>query len=273
MDILQSILYGIVSGLAEFLPISSTGHQGMLKVFFGVEAMPLLDIFVHSGLLLAVIISSATYIERLKRQLRITGNKKRPINADRILGYEIRLIRSAMIPMLLAMVVFSIIGGGNFGLLGLAVLFAINGVIIYFPEHLPQGNKDAMLMSKADGILIGVFGALSVFPGISRIGASSSYAVARGADKTKVVNWMLALSIPALLLSIVLDIVALFVYGVGSFSVSILFGYILSAAFAFGAGIFGISIIRMITARSSFSSLGYYSWGAALLAFILYLSA
>lgn len=275
MQVLESIIYGIISGLTEFLPISSTGHQSLLKMFFGAQSVPLLDFVVHIGLLLAVFISCGTYIEKLKRQIRAaaSGKGRHPRVMDRTADFESRLIRSAMIPMLLSMIIFSVIRKDDFGLLGLAFFFTINGVIVYIPEHLPHGNKDAIQMSRMDSILMGVFGALSVFPGFSRVGISASYAFGRGADKSKAINWIIVLSIPALLFSILLDFIAMFSSGVGVISFSIIIGYLLAALFAFCAGIFGISLVRFFTARAGFSSMGYYSWGAALLAFILYLTA
>lgn len=275
MQILESIFYGIISGLTEFLPISSTGHQGLLKTFFGVQNAPLLDLFVHIGLLLAVFVSCGTYIERLKRQLHIQSSTRsgRARTMDRSAVYDNQLIRIALVPMILSMILFSLLAKPGVSLIWLAVFFTINGIIVYVPEHLPHGNKDASQMSKLDSIMIGIFGALSVFPGVSRIGASASYAIGRGGDKTKVINWVLVLSLPALLFSILLDLISMFTVGIGSFSFTIVLGYLFAAGFAFATGIFGISLVRFFTAKLGFSSLGFYSWGAALLSLILYLTA
>ena len=69
MNILESILYGIISGFTEFLPISSVGHQRLLRIFYGVESPePLRDIFVHLACLTVVFLSCGTYIEKLRRE-------------------------------------------------------------------------------------------------------------------------------------------------------------------------------------------------------------
>lgn len=275
MKILESIFYGIISGLTEFLPISSTGHQGLLKIFFGVQAAPLLDLFVHVGLLLAVVTTSGTYIQRLKRQLRTETAARAGQNRikDRAAAYDNQLIRIASVTMILVMILFSVTLQNGISLIWMAVFFAVNGVIVYVPEHLPHGNKDASQMSKLDSIMIGIFGALSFFPGVSRIGASASCAIGRGADKSKVINWILVLSIPALLFSMLLDLISMFTTGLGAISFTIVLGYFFAAGFAFVAGIIGISLVRYFIVRLGFSSLGFYCWGAALLSLILYLTA
>ena len=188
MNLAESIIYGVVSGLSEFLPISSLGHQRMMKNIFGVSSPePLRDIFVHIAFLLAIIFTCGTYIEKIRREIRLTGREQSRMNRyrDRRIFHDVRFLRNALTPMLIGMVIFALMEKGSTGLKGISLMFLLNGVLIYVPEHLPQGNKDSKRLSAFDGFIIGLVSAFSVFPGISRIGASVSTAISRGAEKTK----------------------------------------------------------------------------------------
>lgn len=276
MNILQSIVYGFVSGLSAFLPISSRGHQELLKAFFGVSSPePLRDLMIHIALLCAVWISCGTYIEKLRRELRSVsaGRGRRDRHRDRRTFYDMRFLKNAAFPMLAVMLIFRMLVKSGSSLAGIAFFFLLNGILIFIPEYLPHGNKDTKTMSALDAFLTGLVGGLSVLPGISGVGASVSCAVARGADKTKAYGWILVLSIPAILLWILFDIVSFFVTGIGVLSFLSVLGYILSAIFAFISAMAGIYLMRFIAVRSGFSAFAFYSWGAALLSFLLYLTA
>ena len=126
-------------------------------------------------------------------------------------------------------------------------------------------------MSAFDGFLTGVCAGLSAFPGISRVGASLSYCVVRGADKEKGLQWVYILSIPALVMLMILDMIQMVSGGMGITSFAYFGSCFLTAVGAFGAACMGIFLMRFIAFRAGFSAFGYYCWGAALLSFILYL--
>jgi len=266
MGFIQSIVYGFLSGLTSFLPVSSKGHQALLKELFGVsEGTPVLELLVHIAVAAAVVYNCRAYLRRLL--VSRTATKTRALRNDH------RLIVSSAFSMLFAMLILFFIST-SWGSLAYVALFSlINGIILFTSVHLPQGNKESRHMSMFDSMFIGLFGALSFLPGISRVGASLSCAVWRGADKQKAVNWVLVLSIPAMLMLLLFDLITMISGGIGVLSFSILFGYLLASAVAFAGASFGIYILRYFVMHATLSSFAYYSWGVALLSFILYLSA
>lgn len=272
MSLLQSVFYGLISGFSEFLPVSSQAHQAILLRLFGLEARePLRDLLVHMAVLLALFTGCRAMISRIQREKSLMTRGRRGRRNISASTYELRLLRSATLPLLLVLLIYISTRSLESSMTTLALFLTINGVLLIVPEHCRQANKDARAMTGFDGILIGIFGGLSAFSGISRIGAISSYGLLRGADKQRVINWALFLSIPALILMCVIDLIFAFVAGVGPISFVIICGYVLSAAAAYLGAYLSIIFVRFLAVHSGFSGFAYYCWGTALFAMILYL--
>ena len=272
MNFLENIIYGLISGICEFLPISSTGHQALLKHIFGASSPePIRELLIHFAMLAAVYLSSATYLERIKRERKIRTSRKRGIQTDRTISQELRLIRMAAIPVLIGVILSAFTSklGNNIG--WLALFFVFNGIVLYVPEHLAHANKTAGQLRPIDSLLIGFMGAFSFLPGFSRIGGSLSCAIGRGADQSKAYNWLLVVSIPAIILLIVIDIITIFTAGFGTITFLSVLGYLGAAIVTFGSAFAVIHFMRKILVQTSTVFFAFYSWGAAFLSFFLYL--
>ncbi len=272
MTLLQNIIYGFISGITEFLPVSSHAHQSLLNRIFGADAaVPIKGLLMRIAVLLALLTACRSMISRLRKEKAMAKRSRRGHTYALKGLYDIRLIRTATLPLLAGLLFLFVTGEMSENLLILTLILIINGIIILLPEHMRQANKDARAMTGLDGILIGTAGALSAVPGISRIGAVLSAATMRGADRNHAMNWALILSIPAVLLMIIVDITKIVAYGFSIASFSIFIGYSICAVFAFIGARLGIVIIRYLTSRTGFAWFAYYSWGMALFTFILYL--
>lgn len=272
MSWFESIIYGLVSGISDFLPISSRAHQSLLLLLFGETTRDYFrDLVVHIALLLSVFTACRNTIDQLKReQILRQRNRKTRSGAGSFL--EMRLIKNATLPMILGLLVVSYISSTGISLIWVSVLLVLNGLILYTPERMLQGNKDERAMSGLDSLLLGSAGALSALPGISRTGTMLSVLSSRGAEQQKALNWVLLLSIPALGTWIGLDIINLFSASAGVPFWPNLGGYILSGISAYIGGYVGVSVMRILKHRTGYSGFAYYSWGAALFTFILYLT-
>lgn len=262
MNWLQSIIYGFVSGLTEFIPVSSRGHQAILLELFGQSSSnPILDILVHSAVLIAI------YFSQKSIRSSVTSSR----TAHSITGpLDRRFVKSAVIPMLVGILLLTYLTKANRSLLFVSVVTFINGLILFVPGRMLRGNKDARSMSTLDGILVGLLATLSAFPGISRVGAVVSCACARGAHRHSALNWALSLSFPAICMWLLIDVFHLFTTFQPVDFLSVVY-YLLAAVSAYAGTYLGIRFVRIVTARVGFSAFAYYSWGAALFAFILYL--
>ena len=274
MEWFESILYGFASGLTEFLPVSSQAHQALLLKLFGGSSGPLLELLLHAGMLLGLYSCLRQQLQRIAREDRLARvpARRRKRQPDMQCVLDLRLVKTAFWPVLLSFAAYFALSAWRTDLSKTALLLALNGLILYVPMHSPTGNKDSRSMSQLDGVLLGLAGALGILPGVSRVGAVVSTAMLRGADKENAVNWALLLSIAGLVCAVGFDLYDLFLLGAGTLSFPVLIQYILAAAAAFGGAVIGVRSLQFLAVRAGFSSLAYYSWGAALFSFILYLT-
>ncbi len=274
MSWLESIIYGFVSGLAEFLPLSDQAHQALLLRLFGMPARePLRDLLVHLAALAAVVVGCWSVLQRLRREQGLSQRMHRSQHQQLRGVYELRLLKTASVPMALGLLLYAATRAWERNYLLLALFSILGGIFLYIPERLPQGNKDAKVMSALDAIFIGCGAAFSSLTGVSRTGTAFSVATARGAERQHAVNWVLLLSIPALAVLSLLDILGLFSASADTLTFTAFLTYIASAAGAFIGGYIGILTFKSITARSGISVFAYYCWGFALFTVVLYLIA
>lgn len=274
MNWFESVIFGFVSGLTEFLPVSSQAHEALLLKLFGISASPLLRLLIHAAVWEALYLNLSQQIRQMlqDRNLARIPPRRRSRQPDPQRLFDLRLLQTALVPLLLGFAAYSFLNGWQQDLSKVAVFLLINGFLLYIPRHLRTGNKDSRSMTGLDGILLGFCGALSVFPGVSRVGAVSSAALGRGADKEHALRWSLHLNLIGLLVLIGFDAYDLFLNGVGTVAASMIPGYLLAIAAAFGGAFLGIHVMRFLAVRTGFSGFAYYSWGAALFAFLLYLT-
>ena len=272
MSLLKDILYGFISGFAEFLPVSSLGHQALLRDLFGWgSGQPIRDLLVHIALIIALLTNCGPSFARANRERRLVSRGRR-INAEITKdGFDLRLIKTAAVPLVIGSLFCFYTLNRHYSLAWVSVFFFLNGVIMIIPDHVRSANKDARKMTGLEGIILGISGALSVFPGISRTGAMCAFASVRGASKHHTINWIFLLSLPALIVLCGFDFISIFTAAGNGTSFLALLGYIISASAAYCGGSLSIALIRFLTYRTGYDGFAYYSWGAALFSMILYL--
>ena len=267
MNWLQTIIFGIISGISEFLPISAHAHRKILLWLFGVDGIdPLRDLIVHIAVAAALILAMKSMSEIIFRPPNGSRGYNRMARGNR----DARLIRTATSPMLLVFLVLSYITR-SIPVPLMSLFLLINGVILYLPDRMLHGNKDARYMTRAEGIMLGLAGAATALTGISGLALILFVAAARGAHRTHGVNWGLQLCLPILILQILIDIFTIFI-NLSSITLSAGFlGYLFIALFAFVGAYLAVKLVRILSARTGFLAFSYYSWGLALFTFILYL--
>ena len=270
MNWLQSLIYGVISGLTEYLPVSSLAHQRILHSLFGVsQSDPICDLLVHLAVLFAVFTTCKDLLHQFRGGSVQVHNRRSQQRVQN--SYSMRLVKTAFFPMIITMIILAYIRKGDVSLISVAIFSIINGILIYLPNRMLQGNKDASGMSVADSWIVGLAGSLSVLGGVSRIGATVSVATMRGADRNKALSWALILSVPALVVLCGLDFFNIVFYSGVINVLGNLLGYILAIIGSYFGAVASIMLVRYITSHTSHIWFAYYSWGVGLFSFILYL--
>lgn len=272
----QSILLGFLSGLAEILPVSGEAHRLIaLKLFGSGSTMsPLVELFLHMGTLAGLYYCCHNHILRLMRAQRLAKipkrRRKRPLDTRSMMDFS--LLKTTLIPTVIAFFFYEHTSKIASNLVLVSVFLFINGIILYIPQYLPGSNKDSRSMSRVEGLLIGLGGAISTIPGISCVGAGVSIATVCGAEKNYALNISLLMTIPVTIGLIAMDILAILGAKV-ALSFGLIFSCLLCGIAAFAGVFFGIRAMRTALANISMSIFGLYCWSAALFTFILYLTA
>ena len=274
MNWLQCMIFGLFSGLSDVTPVSSQAHKAILLKLFGQNGEdPLLRLVIHVAILAALYYCCSSHIQRIVRQLRLSRipkkRRKRPLDTRTIM--EFRLLRMMVIPVLLSLLMYNKTSVWSTNLSMTTVFLLINGVILFLPSLIATGNKDARSMSAFEGLMIGLGGGLSVLPGVSAVGAANAVASACGAERVFALNMTYLMHMVLTVGLIAFDVAAVFAAGAVSLTFSTLFIYVMAAAAAFCGAYIGIRVMRMIAVNIGFGIFAFYSFGAAVLSFVLFL--
>lgn len=272
---LQSILYGLLSGLTDVLPVSAQAHRLLILKLFGESGeSPLLRLMIHIAIFAALYYSNQNKIIRYLRARKLAmipkRRRQRPLDTRTLMDF--RMLKTAIVPVVIAFFFYQKAEGLGSNMLIVALFLAINGIILYVPQFLPGSNKDSRSMTPIEALLLGLGGAVSILPGISSVGTVTSIGMVCGADRSFSLNTALLLGMPITISLIVFDIIAIAVNGVGLLSFGLFLCYILAAAAAVGGVLLAVKIMRALAKSSGFAIFGLYSWTAALLSVILYLT-
>lgn len=274
MSWLLAVLYGLISGLTEFLPVSSGAHQGILLRIFGGEDMgSILNVFTHAGCLAGLLFCCRQEFAGMRRATsrsnrRGSGRLTRGESQNFLTA---RMLRTALLPLILGALLAYRVSGVGRRLNLLALLLALHGGMMFLPLFFPRGNKDSRSVSRFDGVLLGAGAGLGMIPGFSGVGAVVSLAALRGSGTQFSLHVALLLSVPSLLLRLGQDALRLLTGGVSGFGAAVLAQGMLCFAAAAAGSLCAIPVMRFLSVKTGFSGFAYYCWGAAMFAFVLFM--
>ena len=272
MTYLSAVFLGLIQGIAEFLPISSSGHLAILQMFLRIgdlEDHLLFDVLLHLGTLAAVftvfheqigaLLDEFLILLRLKRTPR---GYKPDVRSRRNIGFLI----IASLPLILAALFHDAVEDltGNPFFIGFALI--LTGVFLFAADRLSHGNKDAKSATVSDAIVVGLAQAVAAVPGLSRSGATISAGLLRGFDREYAVEFSFLLSIPAVLGANVLSLIKAVQAGI-DWSLAPM--YLAGVLSAYVFGLLALRLLQTLMNRGKFGAFSFYCWGAGLLTLIL----
>lgn len=269
MNILESLVYGFVAGISEIMPISSQAHRYIVANLFGAEQYdPILNALVSVAVLIAVFSGVSGVLEQLRRSSRSRIHTRGRYSQNSGL---VRFFKNAMLPMLIVYLVLHYWSNGSISYLTIALCLLLNGIVLFIPGRMIQGNKTAAHMSLLDSLLMGISGALSALAGFSGTGMMTSVLVIRGTERQRAFQWALVLLLPLIAASIFTDLLTLFTLGGALVLATNFFGYIFAVLGGYLGGYAGVFLMKTMINRSDFTGFAYYCWGASIFSFLLYL--
>ena len=276
MNLIQAVILGLVQGVAEFLPISSSGHLKIAEKLMGLSDIGtnyiFFDVMLHFATLIAVILAYRKEIgelltEFLKmcRILPTSGKKEKNIAARRMILFLI----ISLLPLFLILPVkdwLEGLGSGLHATVFIGVMLILTGMLLYFSDRLPAGKKDEKSMTVFDALLVGVAQMLAVIPGLSRSGATITMGTARGLNRTFALKFSFLMSIPTVLAATFLEVLDAAKVGLGGLSLWVCLPGMLVAGIS---GYFAITFLKKMAERNKFGGFAFWCWGAGLFALII----
>lgn len=275
MSYLTAVLLGLVQGIAEFLPISSSGHLAVLQNIFQVEEADLLfDVLLHLGTLVAVL---AVYRKDIRAVVRgglgmiglgADRGKTTSRNADRRRMALFIILGS--LPLLLALPLKNYVAAVYQNTALVSLMLMVTGTMLYLSDRYSRSIHGLRESSAWQALVVGFAQVIAVVPGISRSGATISAGMLCGFKRSFAVRFSFLLSVPAVLGATIASLAGAAQAEINAAMLPKYFCGMLAAAVS---GYCCIRLLRYLAARSNFGGFAYYCWGAGLIALMLSLIA
>ncbi len=264
IDWLQAIALGVLQGLTEFLPISSSGHLVLGQIALGLrEPQLLFDILLHIGTLAAVLYFYGKDAWRILRAwlLALIGRGDDPVSART--GWLILLgtVPAALVGVLFEDFIESAFGSPR------AVSFALiaTGALLFFTRSVSPGSRGEEKMTWQDALLIGVFQAFAILPGISRSGSTIACALFLQIERAQAARFSFLLSIPAIWGAFVLKARHLV-----QISSPDLLPFLIGMVAAAGAGVLALAWLVRLVRGGNLRGFAYYCWAVGIAGAVLF---
>lgn len=263
MTLINAIIQGIIQGLSEFLPISSSGHLSLFQYFTGVggEEGAFFTIILHLGTLFAVFIAFRKIIWGMIKEFFLmikdifTGNfSTKDMPPERRMIF---LLIVSLLPMILTVFLkdwFESFSTDN-SIVVEGIFFLVTSILLFLGVKYGTGNKDASTMRYRDALLVGGIQAVAPIPGLSRSGSTISVGLLCGLSREYAVAFSFIMGIPPIIGANLLEIPAVVREGINIPASSIFVGLIASFIF----GLLAIKLVNLLVTSDKFKWFAWYT--------------
>lgn len=273
MTYLTAFLLGLIQGVAEFLPISSSGHLAIAQNLLGMSAAgsvpEFFDVLLHLGTLVAVFAAYWHEIcDMVVELFRGIGDlvhrtTPTPVPPARRL---ILLIIVGTLPLFAVLPVRKAVQGlsDNMFFVGAALIFT--GLLLFVCDGVRKGRKTERSATWLDALLVGLGQALATLPGVSRSGMTITAGCFVGYERQFAVRFSFLLSIPAVLGANILSIGDAVAAGINAAEVPM---YLVGVVTAAVVGYLCIRLLKYVASKGRFGAFAYYCWAVGVLTLVL----
>ena len=273
MTVWNAVLLGLVHGVAEFLPISSSGHISIINNLFNMSSTSgehlFFDVLLQLATIIAVVIVYWQDIVAMFYELLsfvnlgpLAGLPRERYPAARLF----LMIVMGTLPLFLVLPLNERLNGLYDRNIFIGVMLILTGCLLYVADKMTPGKKSERSMTILDALLIGLCQSVATIPGLSRSGATITAGIATGLRKDFAVKFSFLLSVPAVLGALILKLVAAVKAGIAWASVP---AYLVGMVVALLAGVGSIYVVKYIASKGRFGGFAYYCWVAGVLGIIL----
>ena len=272
MSLLSAILLGLIQGVTEFLPISSSGHlaiaENLLHMSGSSEVPGFFDVLLHLGTLVAVFIAYWSDIREMMIELfygvRDLAQHSTPTPAPPARRL-ILLIIVGTLPLFAVLPIKDAVESLSSNMYFVAGALLVTGCLLFASDRVRPGRKTEKSATLLDVLLVGVAQAVATCPGISRSGTTITAGCFVGFDRRFAVRYSFLMSIPAILGANILslkDAVTDIIWA----DVPV---YLVGVAVAAAVGYVCIRLLKMIADKGKFGFFAYYCWAVGIVTLIL----
>lgn len=275
MTIGEAIILGLVQGIAEFLPISSSGHLAILQNLFNMSDIEgghmLFDVLLHFGTLIAICFMYWNDIKAMVVEVLALLSGRKAVTADgRPKQYTAArmffLIVAATLPLVLILPINDYIGELSQSTVFVGIALILTGFMLLVSDKMTAGTKTEKNMRFSDALIIGLCQCVATLPGLSRSGTTITAGIATGQNRGYAVKFSLLMSIPAVLGATLLELIKAIKMGIDA---SLIPAYLFGMVAAMVSGVLAIGLLKMIAKSKRFGGFAYYCWIVGALTIIL----
>ncbi|MBS5047385.1 MAG: undecaprenyl-diphosphate phosphatase [Firmicutes bacterium] len=273
MTFLSSFLLGLVQGIAEFLPISSSGHLAIAQNLLGMSdagTVPeFFDVLLHLGTLVAVFVAYWVDIKDMVLEFfrgagdLIHHSTPNPVPPARRL---ILLIILGTLPLFVVLPVKDAVQSLSNSMVFIGAALIVTGALLFVSDRVKKGRKNERTATWLDVLIVGLGQAIATMPGISRSGMTITTGCFVGFERKFAVRFSFLLSIPAVLGANILSLADAAKAGINWAEVPV---YLVGVVTAAVVGYLCIRLLRFIAERGKFGAFAYYCWAVGVLTLVL----
>ena len=258
MNYLEAVALGLLQGLTEFLPVSSSGHLVIAQHFLGIRQPGVtFEVMVHFGTLLSII-----WVFRKDLFSLLRGFYSKREERRLLIFLIIGVIPTGLMGLLLKP--FFVMLYDKPFVVGIALL--VTGFIVVAISKVGTKFRDITKMTYADALIVGIFQGIAIIPGISRSGSTILGALWRGLNRETAVRYSFLLALPAIAGATALELKELLEFGGGG---EFLGANIAAMLTSFISGILAITVFIDLLKRGKFYYIAFYCWVIGLLTILL----